>query len=151
LFAWFIQPSIHPSVTQSVGYTHFSLGKPYIPTTFPLVVYKTWGCLLFTFFLLFFSSCLCLCLYPSTASTHTQKGKALHYTLLKDQDSGFDSGCVLWAMGLPMRQKLQLQLLTQNRKRIPYPIKYLLKVITKTTEMHEEEKKRKKQRKIEKS
>lgn len=38
-----------------------------------------------------------------------------------------------------MRQKLQLQLLTQNRKRIPSSVQYLLKIITETTPKGEEE------------
>lgn len=42
-------------------------------------------------------------------------------------------------MGLQMRQKLQLQLLTQNRKRIPSSVQYLLKIITETTPKVEEE------------
>lgn len=136
--SWFIHPAIHQSVNLLV--THISSqGIPIYPSWaelrqlhFPLVVYKTWA--LFAVYLLFLFS-LRSSLFSLLLRQHAfPKGQGTPHsstavTLLLPAPLPL----LLRFMGLQMRQKLQLQLLTQNRKRIPSSVQYLLKIITETT------------------
>lgn len=145
---WFIHSIPFHPVHQSLNllglHTHTRTQFSLEATAFPLVVYKSCAvcCLPSLHTLSTLLPGLSVCLWVRLLRQHIPKRarhSATHYSTAVTLLHLLLCSRRLRFMGLQMRQKLQLQLLTQNRKRIPSSVQYLLKIITETTPKVEEE------------